>query len=102
MMFTTLRDELREGHGEWAGRDPADLRCCDCPGFVAALCRDDRVPETLGFCAYDGFDAVDGAGEPCDYLLDELDDLAAWRRAVDSLEAGDAAYDAAREAQWDR
>lgn len=92
-----LREILRGNPTPWFGVDPGELCCCDCPGFVAALCRDPRVPETLGFCEYGDFDAVDGAERACDYLQEELEDLEAWAKAQATLERADMLIDAMRE-----
>ncbi len=92
-----LREVLRGDPTPWLGADPGELLCSDCPGFVAALCRDPRVTETLGFCEYGDFDAVDGAERACDYLQEELEDLEAWAKAQATLERADMLIDAARE-----
>lgn len=92
-----LRDALRANPAAWLGTDPYELRCSDCPGFVAALCRDPRVTDTLGFCEYGDFEACDGGERACDFLQDELEDLEAWAKAQASLERADMEVDAMRE-----
>lgn len=98
MSDSKLHDALREDRGlfehVWREHLEGCAGCGECP-----MCVEDKRYGLL--CELDEGDGelyvVSLGDSPCDAFADALEDTAAYWRAQDSLEAADAAFDAARD-----